>query len=160
MAGKIPGILVLLVATIALLLSVINLSRWQWTLYQTMALSPAIVLFMTFSLQRKSWFQSFLCWRPLRAIGITSYTVYLWQQLFTAKPESFRGAGHLIPYFFPVMFLMVPLSWILLEKRLIRLGKTLSRRVRATPPPRSISEPAQRPLAATSEQCATATAVQ
>jgi peptidoglycan/LPS O-acetylase OafA/YrhL len=84
-------------------------------------------------MERKSWFQSLLCSRPVQAIGITSYALYLWQKLFTGRPEMYVGTGRFIPVLLPSLCFIVPLSWFLIEKPAMRLGRDLSRRVRRTP---------------------------
>jgi hypothetical protein len=67
---------------------------------------------------------------PLHVVGLTSYGIYLWQQLFTVPKEYLSGAGSLIPLLFPLLCLIVPLSYFLLEKPAMRYAKTRSRRTR------------------------------
>jgi peptidoglycan/LPS O-acetylase OafA/YrhL len=70
--------------------------------------------------------------RLIQKIGLASYSIYLWQQLSTA-PENWNGAitgadvlyGH---YAFAASFFFVPavISYLLVERPLVRLGKALS----------------------------------
>jgi peptidoglycan/LPS O-acetylase OafA/YrhL len=124
---------VLLLAVLLLLLSIICMKGWPMVVYETLALSPAMGLFLLFTLEQKSWFSSFLCWPPLRLIGITSYSLYLWQQLFTGTSYNYSGAGRYIPYTLPLLLLIVPVSWVVIEKPSMAFGKTLSRRWRKVP---------------------------
>jgi peptidoglycan/LPS O-acetylase OafA/YrhL len=43
------------------------------------------------------------------------------------------GVGRFIPFLVPLLCVIVPLSWFLIEKPAMRLGRNLSRRVRRTP---------------------------
>jgi peptidoglycan/LPS O-acetylase OafA/YrhL len=142
-ARRLSPKIVLLLAAIMLLLSVACMKGWPKVAYETLALPPGVGLFLFFTLERRSWFSSFLCWNPLRMIGITSYSLYLWQQLFTGTSYYYRGLGRYIPYMLPLLLIIIPVSWVVLEKPSMALGKTLSRRWRKAPL-------ASRPMAAAS----------
>jgi peptidoglycan/LPS O-acetylase OafA/YrhL len=58
----------------------------------------------------------------LRHIGVVSYSLYLWQQLFTA-PES-----HLFPWGLAYLFLVAECSYWLIEKPALRLRSALESR--------------------------------
>jgi peptidoglycan/LPS O-acetylase OafA/YrhL len=71
----------------------------------------------------------------MQALGITSYGIYLWQQLFTAPkvyisetgPQPyFSEHGQIIMWLLPLLCLIVPLSYFVIEKPAMRLGRTLS----------------------------------
>jgi peptidoglycan/LPS O-acetylase OafA/YrhL len=108
-------------------------------LYQCFFVPPAIALLLFFSLERGPVLHEFLCSRPMQAIGVTSYGIYLWQQLFTAPAmsivetgprQNFSSTGHVIPLLFPLLFVIVPLSFVFVEKPAMRLGRLLSGRAR------------------------------
>jgi hypothetical protein len=46
------------------------------------------------------------------------------------RPEVYFGAGRFIPLLSPLLCVIVPLSWFLIEKPAMRLGASLSRRLR------------------------------
>jgi peptidoglycan/LPS O-acetylase OafA/YrhL len=133
LARKAPFVLVFLAAVMLLLHPFGNLNDWKAASYQALAVPPAIALLLLSSMERQSWFQSLLCSRPVQAIGLTSYALYLWQQLFMGRRDVYFGTGRFIPLFLPLLCIIVSLSWFLIEKPAIDLGKKLSRRVRQTP---------------------------
>jgi hypothetical protein len=49
------------------------------------------------------------------------------------RRDVYFGTGRFIPLFLPLLCIIVSLSWFLIEKPAIDLGKKLSRRVRQTP---------------------------
>lgn len=140
--------IVLLLATVMLATSVVQVHGSKMNVYQTLALAPAVCLFLMFTLEQETWFSRFLCWPPMRIIGITSYALYLWQELFTGTSSNYMGTGRYIPYMFPLLLLIVPVSWVVIEKPSMALGKTLSRRWRKAPFTNSV-EPASSPLVQT-----------
>jgi peptidoglycan/LPS O-acetylase OafA/YrhL len=131
LAKKAPITLILLAAAVLFLHPFGNPDDWKDALYETVAVPPLIALILLSTIERNSWVQSFLCSRPIQAVGITSYALYLWQQLFTGKSDSYHGVGHFIPFFLPALFIIIPASWFLVEKPAMRLGRRLSSRLRA-----------------------------
>jgi peptidoglycan/LPS O-acetylase OafA/YrhL len=131
LARKVPVVLVFLAAVMLLLDPFGHLHGWRDALYQAVAVPPAIALLLLSTMERKSWFRSILCSRPVQAVGITSYGLYLWQELFTGQSSVYPTS--LIPHLLPLLCVIVPLSWFLIEKPAMRLGRNLSRRVRRTP---------------------------
>jgi peptidoglycan/LPS O-acetylase OafA/YrhL len=129
-ARKIPAFVVLLLAAMLMLHTFADLNEWKAALYQVLAVPPAIVLVLFFTVEQQSWLRSVLLTRPIQGIGLTSYALYLWQQLFMGRPEVYFGAGHFIPLLSPLLCVIVPLSWFLIEKPAMRLGASLSRRLR------------------------------
>jgi len=137
-ANRLPAFIVVAVA-LTLLVHPVGFESWQAVIYESLFVPPAIGLVLLFSLGRGAWLRAFLCCKPVQAVGLTSYGVYLWQQLFTA-PQAywsqgqlvpyFSGAGHLIPLLFPLLLLIVPLSYFLVEKPAMRYAKVLSLRTR------------------------------
>ncbi|HEX6495310.1 MAG TPA: acyltransferase [Acidobacteriaceae bacterium] len=148
-ARRVSPKIVLLLAVLLLFLSVACMEGWPNMAYQTLALPPAVGLLLFFTVEQKSWFSSFLRWTPLRMIGITSYSLYIWQQLFTIRAIDYQGAGRYIPRMLPLLFLIVPFSWVVIEKPSMALGKMLSRRWRKAPLASSATlavEPAASPI--------------
>lgn len=139
MANGVPALIVALVA-LALLLHPLGSDGWQAGLYESLLVPPAIGLVLLFSMGRGPWLRAFLRSKPLQAIGLTSYGIYLWQQPFTAPKTYLSAGGQIIPYFsaagqiitllLPLLCLIVPLSYFLIEKPAMRYGKFLSRRTR------------------------------
>jgi peptidoglycan/LPS O-acetylase OafA/YrhL len=101
---------------------------WKPVLYQAIVVPISIAFVLLSTMERESLLRTFLCWRPLQAVGITSYATYLWQQLFTAPHRDYIGGGRVISYLLPVLCILIPASWILVEKPAIRFGKALSSR--------------------------------
>lgn len=129
MANGVPAFIVALVA-LTLLLHPVRSDSWQAALYESLLVPPAIGLVLLFSLGRGAWLRAFLCSKPVQAVGLTSYGIHLWQQPFTAPKTYFSAAGQIIPLLLPLLCLIVPLSFFLIEKPAMRYGKFLSRRTR------------------------------
>jgi peptidoglycan/LPS O-acetylase OafA/YrhL len=62
----------------------------------------------------------FLNLRLIRHIGVISYSLYLWQQLFTGDP------AHMRPYVYLCMLIAAELSFWLIEKPVMRLRTRLN----------------------------------
>ena len=60
---------------------------------------------------------------PLQFLGMISYSLYLWQQIFSAHPSYYLTNNWLL--FPPLMLLMATLSYYLVELPCIRVGKLL-----------------------------------
>lgn len=127
-ARGVPAFIVAL-AVFALLLHPIRSNSWQAP-YESLFVPSAIGLVLLFSLDRGPMLRALLCSRPLQAVGLTSYGIYLWQQLFTAPRIYFSSAGQFIALLLPVLCLIVPASYLLIEKPAMHYGKALSRRER------------------------------
>jgi peptidoglycan/LPS O-acetylase OafA/YrhL len=115
-------------AGLCLLIQPVYPDTWQAALYEGMLMPVTICLVLGFSLVRGAQLKACLVSKPLQALGLTSYGIYLWQQLFTAPAVYFTGRGRLIPLFWPLICLVVPLSYFLIEKPVIRYGRLLSQR--------------------------------
>jgi peptidoglycan/LPS O-acetylase OafA/YrhL len=136
-AARLPGWIVALLALV-LLIHPMPHGAVKDVLYSALFMPPAIGLVLIYSLECGGWLRGFLCSRPMQAIGLTSYGIYLWQQLFTG-PVSLYSAAGLTPHFFlPLLFLVVPLSYLFVEKQAMRFGKELSRRARSSMQERSV----------------------
>jgi len=69
---------------------------------------------------------------PLLFLGMISYSLYLWQQLFTAPYARYLSDG--MPHLFPLMFVAATLSYYVVERPSVRLGKRLLDRWARTAP--------------------------
>ncbi len=76
-----------------------------------------------------------LRWAPVQAIGACSYSIYLWQQLFTGPSTAYGSSWN--PAGFPLSLLWLALSaglsYFLIEKTSLRLGRFVSMKIRAKP---------------------------
>jgi peptidoglycan/LPS O-acetylase OafA/YrhL len=131
-ARAVPAIAVAAVA-LSLLWHPIDHSGWESAAYESIFMPLAIALVLIFSLDRGEWLRRFLRWRPIQAVGLTSYGIYLWQQLFTAPSKFFTASGHPISFLLPLLFVIVPLSYLFVEKPAMRLGRSLAEGVRLAP---------------------------
>jgi len=127
LVSRVPAFVVVLIG-ITLVLHPVVSDSLQGALYESLLVPPSIGILLVFTLERQSWLRSVLCSRPAQAIGITSYGIYLWQQLFTVPAWTFPAASHTIPMLLPLLVIIVPLSYFLVEKPSMRYGKALSRR--------------------------------
>ncbi len=129
-AKNVPAFAVGLIA-FTLLLRPVGPLGWRAALYETLLVPVGIGVLLLFSLERGPQLRIFLCSKPMQAIGLTSYGIYLWQQLFTAPIRgNFPSESRIISLLLPVLCLIVPLSYLLVEKPAMRYGKFLSQRTR------------------------------
>jgi peptidoglycan/LPS O-acetylase OafA/YrhL len=128
-ARAIPAVVVTPVALL-LFWHPIDHSDWRSALYESVFMPLAISLVLLFSLERGELLRRFLCWKPVQAVGLTSYGIYLWQQLFTAPSRFFTASGQRIGFLLPLLLLIVPLSYRFIEKPAMKLGSSLGGRVR------------------------------
>jgi peptidoglycan/LPS O-acetylase OafA/YrhL len=106
---------------------------WVSALYDSVYTPLAIALVLIFSLARELRLRAFLCWKPVQAVGLTSYGIYLWQELLTAPSGFYTASGKPISRMLPLLFVIIPLSWFFIEKPAMRLGRSLSEKVRGEP---------------------------
>jgi len=85
-------------------------------------LAPASVAWLLgCSLYMSNWATRLLDMRWLRFLGMVSYSLYLWQQLYAARPEDYPVKSLLlIP---PMMLICATLSYYWLERPCVKLGK-------------------------------------
>lgn len=140
MAARVPAIVVAL-AALALLLHPVAYNSWQEATYDGLFVPPVLGLILMYSLERGPWLKAFLCSAPMQAIGLTSYGIYLWQQLFTAPLENYAGAGAAIRFLLPLLAVIVPVSYFFIEKPAMRYGKMLSRQARENTSARAAAIP-------------------
>jgi len=103
-------------------------------------LTPALICFVMFgSFRYRARLEQRAGVRLLAKIGLVSYGLYLWQQPFLSRADSFLRPS--ILEFVPMFAVFALLSYFLVEKPLMRLGRTLSKtgRERATIEPDGIT---------------------
>jgi peptidoglycan/LPS O-acetylase OafA/YrhL len=91
-----------------------------------------------------SWPAKFLNTAPLRAIGIISYSLYLWQQLFMGKAQHTFSNSFIVSV--SASLVMACASYFLLEKPFLKLRRRLgagysSRRTTQTAAPAPVPVP-------------------
>jgi peptidoglycan/LPS O-acetylase OafA/YrhL len=75
------------------------------------------------SVHQSNFATKMLTMPPLLALGTISYSLYLWQQLFTAAPSLYISDSLLlIP---PLMLIVATASYYLVERPFIKLGKAV-----------------------------------
>lgn len=79
------------------------------------ALIPVMIVYLLFG--APGWVKQCLATRPVQAVGLSSYSLYLWQQIFLAKEST--APLWLLP-------IVVALSVLLIERPFIRLGRSLT----------------------------------
>jgi len=124
-AARVPGWIVGGLAAVVLIHPVPH-GALNESIFSTLLMLPAIGLILMYSLECGGLLRSFLCCGPVQAIGLTSYGIYLWQQLFTAPISLYSFAPSAAPFFLALLFVVVPLSYFFVEKPAMRLGKKLS----------------------------------
>lgn len=91
-------------------------------------LAPASIAWLLgSSLYLSKWARHVLEMRWLRFIGMISFSLYLWQQLFTARLAEYPVKSLLLLP--PVMLACAVLSYFLVERPCVRLGKRLNSRL-------------------------------
>lgn len=128
-ARRVPGFVVLIVALV-LLVHPVPSGAVLGALYSAMIMPPAIGLVLMYSVENRGRFSAFLCSRPVQAVGLTSYGIYLWQQPLTGPISLYSRLPVAPPVLLPLLCVVVPLSYFFVEKPAMRLGKRLSRGVR------------------------------
>lgn len=91
-------------------------------------------------LHPEGWLGRLLELRPVRFLGTMSYSLYVWQQLFLVWPEGGMPLywANAFPLNFVLTFAAAFLSYVLIEKPMIRLGH----RLQAVRSERSTASPA------------------
>jgi len=91
-------------------------------------LTPLLICFLIFSsFEHRALLERTMAVRSLAKVGVVSYGLYLWQQLFLASPDHY-----LRPSLLTQTYLLVPvvmISYFALERPFVRLGAALSKRL-------------------------------
>lgn len=129
---RVPPFLAVVIAVV-LLVHPVNPHTWQGVVYQSLLVPPAIGALLLYSLERGPWLRFLLCSKPLQTVGMMSYGIYLWQQFFTAPSYTYRFGshifgGHVLILLFPLLFVIVPLSYFCIEQPAIRYGRAVSQK--------------------------------
>lgn len=91
-----------------------------------LVLTPFFITFILFSARELPVISRVLTSAPLQAVGLCSYSLYLWQQVFLGRPTRYLEMPPLAAL--PVV---VALSYFFIEKPCARLGHRLSAQVQA-----------------------------
>jgi peptidoglycan/LPS O-acetylase OafA/YrhL len=95
------------------------------------AVTPFLIVMMVFSCYRfRPWLEKLNVVRALAAVGLVSYGLYLWQELFLADPSMYLRSS--ILEFTPLLGLVVLFSYFLVERPLVNVGARLSRTLIST----------------------------
>jgi peptidoglycan/LPS O-acetylase OafA/YrhL len=86
------------------------------------AAMPMLIVYVIFAGREIAWVRDVLAMKPIQLIGLASYSIYLWQQLFLAKPDRYLVA----PFPLWALPIVVVASVVLVERPFIRLGRRLS----------------------------------
>ncbi|MGB7265927.1 MAG: hypothetical protein WBC92_10465 [Terracidiphilus sp.] len=127
-ARAVPALVVAGVALV-LLWQPAGTHDWRIAFYESVFVPPAVALVLVFSLERGTLLRAFLRSKAVQAVGITSYGIYLWQELFTARGTEYGPSGKPIALLLPLLLAIVPLSYLFVEKPAMRLGKRLTERI-------------------------------
>jgi peptidoglycan/LPS O-acetylase OafA/YrhL len=79
------------------------------------ALAPMLIVYLLFG--PPGWVKAVLAWRPVQVVGLSSYSLYLWQQVFLGRDST--APLWLLP-------IVVALSVLLIEQPFMRLGRFLT----------------------------------
>lgn len=116
-------------------------TSWESALFDSVYLPMAMSLLFAFCLERESLLSDLLRWKPIQFVGLMSYGIYLWQQLFTAPSKFYPPSGEPIAHLLPLLLVIAPVSYLFFEKPAMRLGRTLSEEVRQGSKRRGIKKP-------------------
>jgi peptidoglycan/LPS O-acetylase OafA/YrhL len=97
-------------------------------------ITPALICIVIFSsFEARTLLERQLMVRAFAHIGLVSYGLYMWQQLFLASPDRYLRHSLLAHTY--LLFPVVVMSFILVEKPFMRLGSSLSRKMLSNAPP-------------------------
>jgi peptidoglycan/LPS O-acetylase OafA/YrhL len=93
---------------------------------EIMILTPALLPIILFGSREVSLIVRLLELPPLQAVGLCSYSLYLWQQLFLGRPEQYAQ-----PLPLALLPAVVALSYFVIEQPCARLGHRLSATIKS-----------------------------
>jgi peptidoglycan/LPS O-acetylase OafA/YrhL len=79
-------------------------------------LVPLLIVYLLFG--APIWVKSVLAWRPVQVVGLASYSLYLWQQIFLGRDST--APLWLLP-------IVIGVSVVVVEQPFIRVGRFLTR---------------------------------
>lgn len=93
------------------------------------AFGIALLIVLSILLPNLIFFR-WLEWKPIAGLGVMSYSIYLWQQIFCTNPSDF-GLSYApwflsFPYWLIPVFLVAFISYQLIEKPFLRVKSRLS----------------------------------
>jgi peptidoglycan/LPS O-acetylase OafA/YrhL len=95
-----------------------------------LAAAPCFAWLVLASVHRPGYAARLLGWKPLRAVGLVSYSLYIWQQCFTSPPELLGPSSPFL--LFPLIVVAPVASYFLVERPANQLGHRLSRALAAS----------------------------
>jgi peptidoglycan/LPS O-acetylase OafA/YrhL len=102
----------------------------------TAAITPFLIIIVIFSCSRyRARLENVMAIRALSAIGLVSYGLYLWQEMFLGEASNYLS--HSFLDYTPLCALIVLLSYFLVEVPLMRVGARVSRKLIAQAKARS-----------------------
>ena len=133
-AARVPGILIAAFCVFRLYHSYLNMPQEAAQYFYDIVTPLGVGVMLMYSLERGKWLRAVLCSKPMQAIGVTSYGIYLWQEIFTARVSDYTGKGMVLAYMLPLLLVIIPASYFFIEKPAIRMGRALSQRARKRDP--------------------------
>ncbi len=104
------------------------INGWNLALYPIVPIAvPWCVAWLVgSSVHQSNLFTRLLAFPPLVFLGLISYSLYLWQELFVAHPGHFPFTAYGLPVIVPGMLIAATLSYYFIERPFARLGKRVS----------------------------------
>ncbi|MGY1740266.1 MULTISPECIES: acyltransferase family protein [unclassified Blastococcus] len=103
--------------------------------YTVSAVAAAALVLVVVARERSSLFTSVATWRPLTLVGLISFSLYLWQQLFLAPDDLALPVVGWVPLGLLATFAAATLSYLLVERPALRLKDRWQRARDARPAP-------------------------
>jgi peptidoglycan/LPS O-acetylase OafA/YrhL len=120
--ARLPIFFYLLVISLIILFSLGNQPQDIKLLYSY--IYPLLIGSLVGGVMVKPQYVGFLRWRMIQFIGACSYSIYLWQQLFTGDSARYGSIPLANPFIaLPLIFLCATLSHFFVEQKFIALGK-------------------------------------
>ena len=92
--------------------------------------TPFVILVCIITTYDFAWLRRTRPFISIAKFGLISYSLYIWQQLFTNTAGSYRAGSPLL--YAPLMLVCATASYVYIEKPAIRFGKSLLRRAPRT----------------------------
>lgn len=100
---------------------------WLWVPLDALLMPASVFLLLAETVQHHGRWTRLLSWLPLRRLGLWSYSIYLWQQLFFGPADVYRQAWILSrwPYNIAAAMVCGALSYAVIERGSGRLKSAL-----------------------------------